>query len=421
MHTSLARRQRHRRAGPRRRPRGSTALRRTAIAIPIILFAAFLGVGLAAFLGVTAAYSYYSEGLPDPKALLTAIEFDQQTVVTDRTGEVELARLGERKREVVTYSDLTAEVIDATTAVEDKDFWVNPGFDLGGFVSATVDTVNGNPRGGSTITQQLVRARLLPPSAFDGSREERKIREIIQSLRLTQEFPGKAGKEQIITAYLNQNFYGNQSYGVKAAAKTYFGKELKDLTLAEAAILAGIPKSPTNYDLAKAAEQVCVEEVADGVDCPKFQLVVPADSPIVIRRNYILDLMKTQSPLSGSRHTVDEYEAAKSEPVILAPQVSVRWRAPHFVWQVRDELAGILCPEVAVDACDKIDTGGYHVTTTLNWSMQSTTEKWVYAASRATNFKDTTTYLKNLKIPIERLQAGSSTSRARTSTTPRRR
>jgi membrane peptidoglycan carboxypeptidase len=399
MHTSLARRQRHRRAGPRRRPHGSTIVRRTVIAIPIVLFAAFLGVGLAAFLGVTAAYSYYSEGLPDPKALLTALEFDQQTVVTDRSGEVELARLGERKREVVTYPDLTGEVIDSTTAAEDQDFWDNPGFDLGGFLSATVDTVNGKPRGGSTITQQLVRARLLPPSAFDGSREERKIREIIQSLRLTQEFPGRAGKQEIITAYLNQNFYGNQSYGVKAAALSYFGKELKDLTLAQAAILAGIPKSPTNYDLAKAAVQACVEEVAEGVECPKFQLVVPSDAPVVIRRNYILDLMKTHSPLSGSKYTASDYEAAKSEPVIIAPQLSVRWRAPHFVWQVRDELARILCPDVDVDACDKIDTGGYRVVTTLDWKMQNTTEKWVYASSRATNFANTTTYLKNLKIP----------------------
>jgi membrane peptidoglycan carboxypeptidase len=369
------------------------------IAIPILLFAAFLGVGLASFLGVTAAYSYYSEGLPDPKALLTGLEFDQQTVVYDRTGKIELARLGERKREVVTYADLTGEVIDATTAIEDKDFWDNPGFDLAGFLSATVDTVNGRPRGGSTITQQLVRARLLPPSAFDGSREERKIREIIQALRLTQEFPGETGKKQIITAYLNQNFYGNQSYGVKAAAKTYFGKALSDLTLAEAAILAAIPQSPTAFDLVKNAEQICVEEVAEDVQCPKSQLIVPADSEVVIRRNHILDRMKTESPLSGSGHTVNDYEAAKSEPVILAPQLGVQWQAPHFVWQVREELARILCPDLQVDACDKIDTGGYKVITTLDWNMQATTAKWVYAASRATNFKDTTVYLKNLKIP----------------------
>src|SRR4029079_11552904 len=102
---------------------------------------------------------------------------------------------------------------------------------------------------------------------------------------------------------------------------------------------------------------------------------------------------------SGKRHTVGEYERAKTEPVILAPQLGVQWKAPHFVWQVRAELARILCPGQAVDACEKIDTGGYHVTTTLNLSMPGTTEKWVYAAARAPNLKGTDTYLQNLKIP----------------------
>ena len=399
MQTSLARRQRHRRLGPARRPRGSSPVRKTAIAIPIVLFSAFLSVGLVGLLGVVAAYGYYSQGLPNPRTLLTSLEFDQQTIVTDRTGKVELARLGERKRELVTFEEIPGEVLDATTAIEDKDFWKNPGFDLPGFVSATVDTVNGRPRGGSTITQQLVRARLLPPSAFEGSREERKIREIIQALRLTQEFPGEDGKKQIMTAYLNQNFYGNQSYGIKAAAKTYFNKQLKDLTLAEIAVLAAIPQSPTKFDLLKNAEEQCTTEVGEDEECPKTHLVVPAEAAVVIRRNYILDRMKTQSPLSGSKHTVEEYEAAKSDEVVLAPQLGARWRAPHYVWQVREELARILCPEAQADDCEKIDTGGYRVTTTLDWKMQQTAEKWVFVAARATNLKNTRAILKANKIP----------------------
>jgi membrane peptidoglycan carboxypeptidase len=399
MQTSLARRQRHRRLGTARRPRGSAAVRRTVIAIPFLIFALFLSVGVAGFLGVVAAYSYYSQGLPDPKVLLTALVFDQQTTITDRSGKTELARLGERKREVVTFADIPPEMIDATTAIEDKDFWSNPGFDLGGFVSATVDTLNGRPRGGSTITQQLVRQRLLPPSAFDGSREERKIREIIQSLRLTQAFPGVEGKQQIITAYLNQNFYGDQSYGIAAAAQTYFKKDLKDLTLAQEAILAAIPQSPTKFDLSKNAEQVCTKVVPEGADCAKTKLVVPADSEIVVRRNYILDRMKTESALSGSRHTVDDYEKAKAEEVVLAPQDGVTWLAPQFVWQVRQQLAGILCPGATADTCEKIDTGGYRVTTTLDWKMQRTTENWVYAAAIAPNRSNALSALKNLKIP----------------------
>ena len=174
-------------------------------------------------------------------------------------------------------------MIDATTAIEDKDFWTNPGFDPVGIVSAGLDTLAGRPRGASTITQQLVRARLLPAEAFEGSTYDRKIREIIQSIRLTQAFPGEDGKQQIITAYLNQNFYGNQSYGVKAAAKGYFGKTLDELTLAQYAILAAIPQSPTKFDLMRNAEEICLENVAEGEECPEGQAAsCPHDSEIVV-------------------------------------------------------------------------------------------------------------------------------------------
>ncbi len=403
MQTSLARRQRHRRSVHRGRPRGSSPVRRIALAIPIIVFSAFLLVGLLSVVGVAAAYSYYSQGLPDPRDTLSNLRFDQQTLVTDRTTKVELARLGEFKRELVTFDAIPVEMLDATTAIEDKDFWSNPGFDLPGFVAATLDTISGRPRGGSTITQQLVRARLLPDSAFVDGREERKIREIIQSLRLTEAYPGEGGKEEIITAYLNQNFYGNQSYGIKAAAHTYFGKELKDLTLAQDALLAAIPQSPTKFDLVKNAEETCSVPVAEGDDCPTANVVltVPDSAEVVIRRNYVLDQMKTRSSRSGTKHTVDEYEAAKSEPVVLAPQLGVRWLAPHFVWQVRNQLGAILCPDVSVDECTEIDTGGYRVTTTLNWKMQATTEKWLFAAARVPNLSNPRTRLKNLKIPAK--------------------
>jgi membrane peptidoglycan carboxypeptidase len=401
MQTSLARRQRHRRSLGRGRPTGSSAVRRAVIAIPIILFSAFVAVGLAGLVGVAAAYNYYSQGLPDPRDTLSNLTFDQQTTITDRTGDVLLAKLGEFKREVVAYGDIPPEMLDATTAIEDKDFWINPGFDPAAFVSATLDTLSGHPRGGSTITQQLVRARLLPESAFAGSREERKIREIIQSLRLTEAYPGEEGKKEIITAYLNQNFYGNQSYGIAAAARTYFNKDLDQLTLAEDALLAAIPQSPTKFDLVKNAEVDCKKPVPEGGDCAlaDVQLVVPSDSEVVVRRNYVLDQMKTRSPLSGSKHTVNEYEAAKTEKVVLAPQFSTNWLAPHFVWQVRNELASIVCPDIPVDQCDKIDTGGYHVTTTLNWTMQAKVQNWLLAAAWVPNHSNPKSALAGLKIP----------------------
>ena len=210
------------------------------VVLLLFLLTTLLTAGTGAVFAV-GAYNHYAQGLPDPKGLLTNLKYEQQTILYDRTGKIELARLGELKREVVDYAQIPGEMIDATTAIEDKDFWENAGFDPVAFVSAGLDTLSGRPRGASTITQQLVRARLLPPEAFEGTVYERKFREIIQSVRLTSEFPGQSGKEQIITAYLNQNFYGNNSYGVKAAAKGYFGKPLSQLTLAQFAILAGDP------------------------------------------------------------------------------------------------------------------------------------------------------------------------------------
>ena len=124
---------------------------------------------------------------------------------------------------------------------------------------------------------------------------------------------------------------------------------------------------------------------------------MPPTSEIVLRRNYILDLMKTRSPLTGDRHTVAQYDAAKREPVIIKEQVSATWRAPQFVWQVRKALATILCPEDPLD-CKEVDTGGYRVTTTLDWEMQKTTERYVYAAARGPHAKDPRAVLESRKI-----------------------
>jgi peptidoglycan glycosyltransferase len=402
MQTSLARRQRRRRIAAARRPRGGGGgAARVLLAIPIVLFAGLVATGLVGFVGTVSAYSYYSRDLPAPRALLENLSFDQQTVIVDRTGQIELAKLGERKREVVTFEELPAEVIDATTAIEDRTYWTNAGFDPLAILSAAADTLRGEGRGASTITQQLVRNRLLPASAFEGSVYDRKIREIIQSIRLTQEYPGEEGKREIITAYLNQNFYGNQSYGVKAASLSYFGKELKDLSLAQAAVLAAIPQSPTKFDLVRNAVKECTVEVPENGECPadKLQLVVPAASEIAQRRDRVLDLMKTRSVLSGHAHTLAEYEAAKTEKIVLVPQAARPWNAPHLVWKVREELSKILCGEDEAATCEKVDTGGYRVTTTLDWRMQQIAEKWTYAAARGPHASNPTQFLNDLGIP----------------------
>jgi membrane peptidoglycan carboxypeptidase len=404
MQTALQRRQRHRRNGAARRGRGGGAARRAALAIPLLLFSSFLVLGGVGFVGTVGAYAHYSNGLPDPTTALEGLQFEQPSIIYDRTGTIELARFGELKREILTFDQIPPEMLDATTAIEDKDFWTNPGFDIGAIVSAGLDTLAGRPRGASTITQQLVRAKLLPADAFEGSVYDRKIREIIQSIRLTQAYPGDEGKQKIIAAYLNQNFYGNQSYGVSAAAKGYFGVDLSELTLAQYAVLAAIPQSPSEFDLVRNAVTECTIEIAEDEECPaeNATLVVPETSPIVARRNQVLEAMKTRSQLSGANHTVDEYEAAKSEPLVLNPPEAPPWKAPHLVWQARHELGALLCGEEAADTCEAVDTGGYQVTTTVDMKMQATVEKWLKAAGRAPQARTvegTYDMLRELKIP----------------------
>src|SRR6187401_3537547 len=270
MQTSLARRQARRMNGGRRN--GGSSGRNLLVAIPLFLFGSMAFVALIGLLGVVGLFSVYSEGLPDPHELETYVPI-QESVVYDRTGTVELARFSSgESRVVVTFDQIPPILIDAVTSVEDKTFWTNTGFDPVGVLSAIVDTLRGNARGASTITQQLVRQRLLDPDLVrDPNRTvERKIKEIIQSVRVTDAFPGVDGKQQIMAAYLNQNYYGNGSYGVMAAARSYFGiqtvADLNKLTLSQIALLAAIPQSPSNYDLARNAEEQ-----------PNGQLCVPLD------------------------------------------------------------------------------------------------------------------------------------------------
>ena len=378
------------------------------IAIIAFVFLASLGA-----IAAIASMASTSRGwcLEPPAKLLRALP--QETIIYDRTGKIELARFGSARREVVTFDQIPKVLLDATTAVEDKTFWDNAGFDPVAIAAAGLSSIRGDSRGASTITQQLVRARLLDPALVqDPNRTiERKLKEIIQSIRLTEAFQGVEGKQQIITAYLNQNYYGNQSYGVKAAVDSYFGIDLSKITPAQAAIIAGLPKSPSNYDLVRNAIEQCTTTVAEGDECPpaKRVLVVPDDTTIVQRRDTILDLLaEGRTPMSGSDYTAAQFEAAKGDPVILSSQATPRWIAPHFVWAVRDELTTKLCGPDA-ETCPAMRTGGLRVTTTLDARLQKIAEKWVRAetivphakdpnaAAKALGFKGVEPWMTNLR------------------------
>ena len=377
--------------------------------IALVIWALFGSLAVLGTVAVVTAFSRFASS-PDllPASTLTDVPLSEQSVITDRNG-VELARFGGEKRDVVEFKDIPPIIVDAQVAIEDKTFWDNAGFDPLAIISAGLDSLRGNSRGASTITQQLVRQRLLDPALVQDPHRtfERKIKEIIQSVRLTEAFPGRAGKEQIIAAYLNQNYYGNQTYGVKEAAQTYFGITDqqwadKQVTPAQAAILAALVKSPSNYDLVKNADDGCSDPAITVQDnCPPAEVVqvVNPDSAVIARRNQVLDLLASgRLDLAASEYTPADMEAAKNDRAVLAKQVVPRWNAPHFVWAVLDELATRLCGD-NVPTCASLEAGGLTVTTTLDMKLQTIAERWVRAAAIVPNSKDPAALAKQLKIP----------------------
>ncbi|MDQ2964589.1 MAG: penicillin-binding protein, partial [Chloroflexota bacterium] len=371
---------------PVRRHRQGGGSRVLAILLTLLLMAILVVGGAVGLFSVAAiaAVGALSTDLPDPSAL-RSLTFSQPTILYDRTGEVELARFQREQRRVVAFDEVPRLVLDATTSAEDRTFWENDGFDAAAILSAMAENARGeSERGASTITQQLVRARLLPV-AYTGpgaDRYMRKAKEIIQSARLTEAFPGEAGKQQIMTAYLNEIFYGHDAYGIAAAARIYFGlTDLTKLTPAQAALLAALPKSPTTLDPYRFAKP---DE--DG------QLIVPSSAAPVVRRDWIL---RNLSSSRSTRLSESQLKRALAEPVVLAGDQPLSYRAPHFTWQVRRQLEAIL------GGADAVDTGGFTVITTLDWKGQSLAEKWLAAAAIAPNLpaKSAAALLDAYEIP----------------------
>jgi penicillin-binding protein 1A len=371
-----------------------------AVGIPVFIFSLMAMIAIGGLVAVVAVFAAFSQDLP-PTSDLQNLEFISESVVYDRTGQVQLANFNAGEdREPVSYEQIPPVLIDAVTSTEDRSFWTNTGVDPIGIGSAFLDTLRGRERGASTVTQQLVRQRLLDPELVrdPGRGVERKLKEIIQSVRVTQAFPGEEGKRQIITAYLNQNYYGNGLYGIKAAARGYFGVEdLNDLTLSQVALLAGLPQSPSSYDLVRNAS------VADD-----GTLFVPNNEriPIVYRRNFILRQMAedpSRMVLTEGSVTPEELLAAIDDDIILAPQESVQqeWIAPHFIWALREELATKLCGPEA-ETCPELERGGLRITSTLDVGLQDTAEKWVDAAVWLPKEADPQAYAEEIGVPYER-------------------
>lgn len=300
----------------------------------------FLGmVGIVVIAGaVYFAYQYYSQGLPDYRQLAS---YDPPLVTRIHAGDGRLlAEYAEEKRVFVPIAAIPKPVRDAFISAEDKTFYSHFGIDLPGIASAAIrNAINKvispgrRPIGASTITQQVAKNILLTNEAT----LERKIREIILSIRIEQAF----SKDRILELYLNHIYLGLGSYGIAAAALDYFDKSLDEITIAEAAYLAALPKAPNNYHPTKRPEAAKV------------------------RRDWVIDQM-----LSNGFITATEAEKAKTEPIQIANHRSAldTVSADYFAEDVRRELVQRFGDEA-------VYRGGLSVRTSLEPQLQAIADR----------------------------------------------
>jgi membrane peptidoglycan carboxypeptidase len=205
--------------------------------------AVFVAVVLVLGFAVDAYAQSFFDSLPSIRGLDSAA-FAGDTVITDRTGKIILADVGNHgdHRLAVLLKNVAPSMIQATVAIEDKGFYTNPGFDAQAILRAIYDDVRTGHivSGASTITQQLAKQQFLTPDQT----YSRKIKELALAYELSQTY----SKDQIMELYLNKSFYGSQSYGVEAAAESYFHIHASELDLAQSAMLAGLPQAPTEWN-----------------------------------------------------------------------------------------------------------------------------------------------------------------------------
>ena len=324
----------------RRRNGKASPVRRGLAMVPPAMLALLLGIAALPVVGAAMALAAITADLPSPQDLAKA-PLALSTKVYDRTGKELLYQFEEERRDPVKFDDVPQVIVDATVAAEDKSFWTNPGVDVLGIVRAGYAdlTGRGSGQGGaSTITQQLVKQRIVGNEVS----LQRKIREAVLAVQVTRTYT----KKEILELYFNQIYYGDQAYGIKAAAQTYFGKaDLSKITLAEAALLAGLPQSPSVLDPSKAENVERAQE----------------------RRSYVLGQMVDTGAITQEQADQADQQAIK----VLGPQITTI-TAPHFVFQARDQLAKILGGDEGA-----VTRGGFKVTTTLDLGKQASAQKQV--------------------------------------------
>ncbi|HET6320275.1 MAG TPA: transglycosylase domain-containing protein, partial [Chloroflexota bacterium] len=296
-----------------------------------------LAGGLALLLGgATAVYAVFSRNLPSPADIHLRYQFES-TKIFDRNGVLlyEVYDPNKGRHDSLQLADIPEHVRKAFLEAEDARFYENSGIDVAGITRAAITTLasrGDRVSGGSTITQQLVKMTLLT----DERTLVRKIKEAILAVKLSSTY----SKDQILELYVNSAFFGNQSYGIESAAQTYFAKPTSQLTPAEAALLAGLVRSPSSNN--------------------PFRDQAAAKN----EQRRVLEQMVKHKAL-----TVEQAAALEAEPLEYNTTQFSELKAPHFAIWVREQLEAN--PKYGKEW---IYRRGLEVTTTLDFRMQEMAE-----------------------------------------------
>jgi len=299
-----------------------------------VLISFFGGLGV-----ILGTYSSIAPMVPQLRDI-AEIRITEGTRIVSAEGEL-LGRVVEENREFLPLEKIPQDIQDAFIAVEDRTFYTHVGVSPRGILRAIKNNLKsgGIHEGGSTITQQLAN------NAYELTHErslKRKLKEFILALEIERKYT----KDEILELYLNEIPFGEQAFGVKVAAKTFFNKEPGQLTLAECALLAGLPKAPTSYNPFRHPERAKA------------------------RRDRVLEAMVETNKIGRAAE-----EEAKAQPLKLTRARVAHgkrsFRAPYFCDYVQEEAKLILGPGGA----DAISRGGLLIHTTLNFEMQKEAQK----------------------------------------------
>lgn len=275
----------------------------------------------------------FLQSLPNPRELALR-DIPQTTKIYDRNHTLLYQIYATENRTIVPLSDMPKDLQNATIAIEDKDFYNHPGFDLTAIARSIVkDLSQKDLQGGSTITQQLIKSALLSPEP----KISRKIKELVLAFWAERIYT----KKQILEMYLNQVPYGGTAWGAEAASEVYFGKSVKDLDLAQSAFLAGIPRAPSIYS-----------PYGENPDLWKKRQTE------VLKKMYELGYI-----------TAGERKKAEDEELNFAsPKIPIY--APHFVMYIKDFLENKY-------GLATVEKGGLTVITSLDLKLQDKAQKIV--------------------------------------------